>query len=100
MIAPVNGRIVHFHKQGGDPIIRDDPGQPLAAMIVHVHNERMVNLVVFDSDGSPNQRQSIPLLQDGDASPERRSYCEWMPYQKGQAAKTEQLEQKLSGGTA
>jgi hypothetical protein len=98
MIHPTNGRVVLFRKGANDPITRHDPAQALTAMIVHVWDDRRVNLVVFDSNGHSHPRESVRLLQDDDAPPEGRSYAEWMPYQKGQAAKTEQLEQKLAGG--
>jgi hypothetical protein len=37
------------------------------------------------------------LIQDGDERPDG-CFAEWMPYQKGQAAKTEQLENTLASG--
>jgi hypothetical protein len=54
----------------------------------------MVNLTVFDHNGCPHSRTSITLIQEGD-DPNLiggRAWCEWMPYQKGQAAKTEAAE--------
>ncbi len=61
-------------------------------MIVHVWGDRMVNLVVFDSNGRSLARTSVTLLQDDEPKPEYGRFASWMPYQKGQAAKTEQLE--------
>lgn len=81
MIEPSNGRIVLFGPE------------KLAAIVTHVHSERMVNLCVFSPEGIPIPRTSVPLLQDEDEAPiGTHSYCQWMPYQKGQAAKTEALE--------
>lgn len=95
MIKPTNGRVVLFtpgpHFAGAH-----DRGVSLAALIAHVHGERCVNLAVFDSNGGHHAFTSVPLLQDDDPAPEGGYYAEWMPYQKGQAAKTEQLEQKLA----
>ena len=36
----------------------------------------------------------MPLWHGEGESPDH-PHCEWMPYQKGQAAKTEQLEERL-----
>jgi len=92
MIPPTNGRIVLFHPPAHFGC--HDRKQLLAAIVVHVWNERLINLTVFDSDGVPHPFTSVQLLQDDDA-PTRDSWAEWMPYQKGQAAKTEQLEQQV-----
>ena len=91
MIIPTVGRVVWYRPNHADGIIHLDPTHPLAAMIACVLNERLVNLTVFDSNGTAFSRRSVPLLQDGDAASFRGPYCEWMPYQKGQAAKTEIL---------
>lgn len=94
MIPPSNGRIVWYtpaRKTGdfdGDAaIVHHDKLKPLAAMVVHVWGDRMVNLVVFDSNGHQHSRTSVDLLQDDDAKPEHGRFCSWMPYQIGQAAK-------------
>ncbi len=95
MIPPSNGRIVWYTPSripgdhGSDIAVmaHHDKIKPLAAMVVHVWGERMVNLVVFDSDGAQHQRTSVTLLQDDDAKPEHGRFCSWMPYQIGQAAK-------------
>jgi hypothetical protein len=55
----------------------------------------MVNLMVIDEAGAPHSETSVYLRQDGSDTPQH-NYCEWMPYQKGQAAKTEALEAKLA----
>jgi len=96
MIKPTIGRVVWYHPSEFDRTPMTLHGEVLAAIIVHVWSDTYVNLTVFDSNGTPHARTSVQLLQDGD--PNRPSaYCEWMPYQKGQAAKTEQLEAKLAG---
>jgi hypothetical protein len=46
--------------------------------------------------GSPFAATSVQLLQDDDVSLGGTT-AEWMPYQKGQAAKTEALEAQVSG---
>lgn len=108
MIKPTVGRVVWFWLEGADPVAIDlfhkahAAGewigiQPQAAIIAYVHGDYCVNLAVFDHDGIPQSRTSVPLWQGEDARP-AWMHCEWMPYQKGQAAKTEQLEQQLGAG--
>jgi hypothetical protein len=46
-----------------------------------------VNLAVFDSNGVSHSRTSVQLVQAGEDKPEHGYFCEWMPYQVGQAAK-------------
>lgn len=100
MIKPSNGRIVLYHRGERDRIPQHDPDQPLTAQVVHVWSDRAVSLVVWDSEGEHHFRREITLLQDQDQPPPNgHPWCEWMPYQKGQAAKAEQLEQKLSAQT-
>jgi hypothetical protein len=94
MIAPTVGRVVWF-RPGVYDTIATDRVQPLAAIIAHVWGDRMVNLTVMDRDGFSHARTSIQLVQEGDPQPQGTSYCEWMPYQKGQAAKTEALEAQV-----
>lgn len=95
MISPSNGRIVWYTpaRSFGDAenmsdhrIAQHDKLKPLAAMVVHVWGDRMVNLVVFDSNGDQHPRTSVTLLQDDDAKPEGGRFCSWMPYQKAVAA--------------
>src|SRR4051812_2510400 len=95
MIKPTVGRIVWFHDeqcQSPAPLARIT-GQPLAAIVTGVWGDRMVNLAVFDANGASHSRTSVTLVQDGAAAPPLGCvmYCEWMPYQKGQAAKLESL---------
>jgi hypothetical protein len=42
---------------------------------------------------------SVRLVQDGDVIP-GGAYCEWIPFQKGQAAKYEALEKRIDPGAA
>jgi hypothetical protein len=67
----------------------------LAAIITNVHSDTCVNLTVFDANGCPFSRTSVHLVQAGGSVPAEEPYCEWMPYQKGQAAKTEALEEQI-----
>lgn len=94
MIKPTVGRVVWFYPSGTRP-----PNQPFAALIAHVWSDTCVNLAIFDANGQPLPpgHTSILLVQDGNLTPSEGNYCCWMPYQVGQATKTEELEKKLSG---
>lgn len=89
MIEPTVGRIVLFHphvNDGGDP-----NGQPHAAIVTHVHHDRLINLTVFNENGSIYAKQNVQLVQDEDPFPTDGSYAEWMAFQKGQATKTDSV---------
>ena len=95
-IQPTVGRIVWFHPsqftgESGFARHRCDD-EPYAAIIAKVFPGDMVNLTVFDANGAPHSRTSVPLVQEGNSVPGGGFYCEWMPFQKGQAAKTEAAE--------
>ena len=86
MIKPTVGRVVLFVGSNG--------GEQCAAIVAHVWSDTCVNLAFFDANGVAGNATSVPLVQEGMEKP-AFYYCEWMPYQKGQAAKTEALEKKL-----
>ncbi|MCW2317470.1 hypothetical protein M2322_003029 [Rhodoblastus acidophilus] len=98
MINPTVGRVVWyrpgtFDREHGVAVNGD---QPLAALVATVWSDRVVNLVVFDANGTTFSRSSVTLVQEGDAVPESREYCEWMPYQIGQAKKHEAEGEKAA----
>ena len=99
MITPTVGRVVWYRPSDFDrttmTIHSDSPEQPLAAIVAYVWNDQLVNLTVSDHNGATHSRTSVMLAQDGGHAV-GLSYCEWMPYQKGQAAKAEQLEKQLA----
>ena len=82
MIEPTVGRLVHYRPAYAHTA-------PLAALVVGVHDARSVNLTVFNDDGSISPALEVTLLQDDDTPPHDRPYAEWMPFQKGQAQKTD-----------
>ena len=84
MIKPTIGRVVWYYPPGG-PV-----AQPQAAIVVWVWSDTCVNLAVFDVNGVATNQTSVFLYQN-EPNSERpsSSFCEWMPYQLGQAAKTE-----------
>lgn len=88
MILPTVGRVVWYYSPGVSPAA----DHPLAAIVAYVHHARMVNLMVIDYNGGTHGEQDVVLLQDDD--PPAPRCCMWMPYQKGQAAKYEELEKQ------
>lgn len=92
VIRPTVGRVVHYYRNRGV-----GAEEPLAALITKVHSETCVNLVVFDECGERHSHIGVELVQ-GEAVPNEDGYAVWMPYQKGQAAKTEEIEKRLTGG--
>ena len=61
-------------------------GQPFAATVVHVNSLRDINVHALDGSGQPAAYMGITLVQPGDKLPLTGAFCEWMPYQIGQAA--------------
>lgn len=90
IIIPTIGRVVWFHpapKSGEAGFAsHHESGVPYAAIVAHVWSAALVNLSVLDANGAAHSRTSVALIQEGDAVPDA-AYCEWMPFQKGQAAK-------------
>lgn len=91
MIKPTPGRVVWYTPAEDDPPPKFK-GEALSATVARVIGDRLVNLMVVGADGLTYGRHNVILVQDGDERPKIGRYCEWMPYQKGQAAKTEQLK--------
>ena len=87
IIKPTVGRVVWILGRSGSL----DKTQPEAAFVTYVHGDRLINVAGFNANGVPFALTSLTLVQPEDPAPEWQ-YATWMPYQKGQAAKTEQLE--------
>lgn len=88
-IPPTIGRVVHYFERGSDGNVTG----PLTALVVHVWSDAVVNLAVFSANGLLAQVTSVSLVQGNDDAGPFSRWCEWMPFQKGQAAKAE-AEQK------
>lgn len=94
MIKPTIGRVVWYWPgipcpQGGCR----DPEQPYKADIVFVHSDTVVSVAGYDHLGRPFFN-SLATLWEGEGH--GHSPCwQWMPYQKGQAARAEKAEQQL-----
>lgn len=66
-MEPTVGRIVHFRRE---PLELADVGNsPLAAMVTKVWNPTMVNLTVFNEDGSTTAETSVQFHQSDDLTP-------------------------------
>ena len=97
VITPTPGRIVWYWPSTNDGLSAL-AGQPLAAIVAAVHDDRHVNLSVVDAHGNHHGRTNVFLSQPDQERPVSRDYgfAEWMPYQKGQAAKVEQVQSALA----
>lgn len=90
MITPTIGRVILVHSR--DPVASG----PWPCFVAKVWGDRCVNAAGFNEWGTPVSFSSLRLLQDDEPAPEIGPYAEWMPYQKGQAAKTEALERQIA----
>lgn len=86
VIVPTVGRVVWYHPSPSDNFPQNNVGEPHAAIVARVWDDRMVNLCVIDANGQTHPKTSVPLVQEGDDRPVSM-FCEWMPYQVGQAKK-------------
>lgn len=88
IIIPTIGRRVWFwpaRNAGQAGFISHDAGTPMDAGVVYVWGDRMVNLDVTDHAGNHHAFTSVTLAQPVDEPPQDGRYCQWMPYQVGQA---------------
>lgn len=86
MITPTVGRVVWYFDHNGKG--------PMAAIIASVKTDGVLNLGVFAEDGTTFPVTDVTLVQEDSEIP-ASDYCKWMPYQVGQAQKTEQLQKEL-----
>lgn len=100
IIEPTVGRVIWYYPFVSSYMAQQGGPGPRAAIVAHVHSTRLVNLAVFDMMGVAQGRQNVTLVQEGDKVPAAGDYCAWMPFQRGQAQKTEALERKLAGAKA
>lgn len=95
-IVPTIGRVVLYVPGPGDHTAVGN--QPHAATVAFVHNDNLVNLSIVDANGMQYARTEVPLVNEGETSETLHGFCHWMPYQIGQAAKTEEIENQLKVG--
>lgn len=91
MIKPTIGRKIWFRLNGFKKysIVNFDNEQAMDASINFVHNNNKINIIVVDHVGNLHSVNEIMLVSDDFKPIEGIPYCEWMPYQVGQAKKTE-----------
>lgn len=93
IIKPTIGRVVLVFNRRENA----RPQYPEAALVSYVHSDTLINVGGVDHSGVPFSVTSIELEQEGRGTfAEGVQHAEWMPYQKGQAAKTEALETQLA----
>lgn len=109
-ITPTIGRMMWLHPNGvkqdqdvtGIGCQHPDGSEctaPLPAIVVKVNDTggKRVNVAAFTHSGKPRRFLNVPIVQDGEKPPERKEvYLTWMPYQIGQAAKTEALQATMN----
>lgn len=81
MIKPTVGRNVWFRMRNFNT---GDGQQPMHANIAYVHSDTRINIGYLTPMGTSGSQTSV-LLWDGQGDPPMEDYCEWMPYQVGQA---------------
>ncbi len=96
IIKPTVGRKIWYTPRAGDlnPVKLGD--QPFDATIVFVHDDNYVNLAVQDHAGNHHTMLMVRLLQEGEAPDPEGGNAYWMPYETGQAAKTEAAEKAVT----
>lgn len=99
-IEPTIGRVVWFwphplhlaaHVESGSPCRAD------VCFVTKLGDDYLLNLAWNDHLGNPFRTEQVPLIQDGDPVPQH-SYATWMPFQIGQAAKTEEIARSVREG--
>jgi hypothetical protein len=83
IIKPTIGRVVWFY-----PSEHKEGDQPCSAQIAYVHSDTCINIGYFDHNGNAKQATSVTLFH-GEGERPKSYFCEWMPYQVGQAKKHE-----------
>lgn len=84
MIKPTIGRVVWYWSDAAALNTQPD-AQPCPALVAKVIADDRVNLAAFDEIGHSFPRPGVFLWQ-GEGERPQSEYCEWMPYQKTQAA--------------
>jgi hypothetical protein len=87
-ITPTVARSLHFVLVNTWAGFAGNPGDNFAAILAHVNNERSINVAVSDAAGRWHAFENVPLVQDGESEP-AGNFCRWMPFQVGQAQKSE-----------
>jgi hypothetical protein len=78
-IDPTVGKTVWFNPAYNSTNSAFAPATVCAAIVAAVLPDGRVNLAVFDANGASHSMEKVPLVQDGEASPENGYYAEWIP---------------------
>lgn len=94
---PTIGRVVYFYDASG--------AREKMAFVTDVIEGHKVNLFVINHNGSIASRYEVRHAKDsgqdaGQNSGVSGAHWDWMPYQKGQATKTEELQRELDNNAA
>ena len=91
MIKPTIGRVVWLWPSAelATEIAYRDKTLPLAATVAYVWSDCLVNLAAVDQNGRQFHLNRVQLVQGSDQCTPGGTYCEWMPSQKGRAAKVD-----------
>lgn len=85
MIVPTIGRKVYYFLRNPDGrLVSNNPALPFDVNIVYVWSDNLVNVAGFDHNGNLFARISVPINTGPDGGG-ASAWCEWMPYQVGQA---------------
>ena len=88
IIKPTIGRKLWYWPEPDDRrIMACIDGQPLDATVVYVHNDSMVTLTINDHHGFSHPKTAVHLYHGDTNRPTLGRFCEWMPFQVGQAAR-------------
>lgn len=82
---PTIGRIVYVYGYG--------VAKEMAAIVTDVVSGLTIHACVFSGNGVPEPAYKLPHISE--RASVHTPWWDWMPYQKGQAAKTEELEREL-----
>jgi len=79
IITPTTGAVVHYLPTKEEDLLAFRERRPLAATIAYVWGDRLVNLMVIDGGGTPFNRKSVVLFQEGDPTraDDDCGYCKW-----------------------
>lgn len=95
MIKPTIGRVLWYFRGPEDSEMEQISAQPFRAHVDYVFGDGLVNLSVTDHQGSDFLRDRVAIVPEGADVPTDCGYAVWMPYQLGQAARTEAAEAKV-----
>lgn len=95
MIPPTVGRVLLYRPKFSDP-----NAPPLAAMIAAVNDNGSVNIGFLTAAGDHRSATNVMLYQEGEPRPDtaETAFCEWMPFQIGQAKQQSMVAGVSLGG--